>query len=248
MILALCRSFVYHNPVKKQVCLLVALISIGCNVVLFSESVQSPDDRLVRAADQFFIEYEQKGNNKGLDTAIELLEKLHKAQPSDAALMVLLGRLYIDKGLSCFFLWNKFTWVKKGIALQDSAVVIAPDSLFIRYERAKSSYKLPKFLKRLAIAKNDFDILINMLDENKSENYSYWQIWRGFHHRYLPNGDLTTSDVQIYCHQMVYFYAGRAYYKAGNKVLARKYISRVIQLGANSQFGVYALLWLQITP
>ncbi|MGD9899420.1 MAG: tetratricopeptide repeat protein [Calditrichaceae bacterium] len=100
------------------------------------------------------------GDKEAVKKSEQYLKDILDINPSNALAKAYLGSVYSMYGRDSAMPWNKIKHVKKGTAIMDSAVAMAPDDHNVRLVRAMNSLNLPGFLGRRKFCFIDFQYII----------------------------------------------------------------------------------------
>ncbi len=106
-----------------------------------------------------------EGSEAAVDKAIEALDALLDKDPENELARAYLGSAYTLKARDAA-LWRKRGWVEKGIETLDTAVQGAPANSEVRLVRAINAYNLPRMAGRYDLAAEDFELLLESLDQD----------------------------------------------------------------------------------
>ncbi|MGD9488931.1 MAG: tetratricopeptide repeat protein [Calditrichaceae bacterium] len=101
------------------------------------------------------------GDKDAVKKSEQYLTKILEVSPSNALAMAYLGSVHSLYGRDSKMPWNKIKHVKKGTAIMDSAVALAPADPDVRLVRAMNSLNLPGFLGRRKFCFIDFQFIID---------------------------------------------------------------------------------------
>ncbi len=103
--------------------------------------------------------------------ALHIFEEIQNRFPElKGKAMCYIGSLYALKGKHAFWPFRKLSWVKKGLAVMDSALQYAPDDIEIRFIRGSTMFFLPSFFDREHDALQDFHRILALLPENTGQS------------------------------------------------------------------------------
>ena len=98
-----------------------------------------------------------RDNAKAVVLAEKYLGRLLALDEKHAMGMALLGSVLTMRARDAFWPNTRLDYVKRGLKAMDAAVKLAPDDAEVRLVRALNNAKMPNFLNRDEIARNDFE-------------------------------------------------------------------------------------------
>jgi hypothetical protein len=123
--------------------------------------------RLSGAKDLFYRAV--AGDRDALDQSEALLRELGGAESADAEVVAYTGATELLAASRAFFPWDKASLAHQGLALQDRAVVMAPQDLEVRFLRGVTNYQLPIFLGRHQLAIDDLAAVARVAEQAANE-------------------------------------------------------------------------------
>jgi tetratricopeptide (TPR) repeat protein len=144
------------------------------------------------------------GDAKAVEECIAKLEAVLKTQPSNQLARVYLGSALTLRSRDLGFGPKKLQTLKQGVAVMDEAVAAAPNEAKVRLARALTTSALPSIFGHGASARQDFLLLAKSADTSANE---------------LEPGDL----------QVIYYQAGLAEKRAGNRHEAKTFLQKALQ-------------------
>jgi tetratricopeptide (TPR) repeat protein len=119
------------------------------------------------------------GNTQAVEKGMTCLDKALELEPANGEALVYRGSLWTMRARDAWWPFTKMSRVDKGIDEMDKAVELAPTNVTVRIVRGINSVQLPSMLKRLSIALNDFDYLLNCrefphFDVNLQSTICFW--------------------------------------------------------------------------
>jgi hypothetical protein len=109
--------------------------------------------------------------------------------------------------------WTKVKYAKQGFEQLDKSIQMNPEDLDVRLIRAMNSYQVPKFMKRLSLAFDDFNFIIK---------HKTFESWTAGHKSF------------------VYLHCGKALEKDEQHVKAREFFELAIKEAPGSKAAVEA--------
>jgi len=119
-----------------------------------------------------------KENKEAVIKAEYYLKRLIELDKKNGLALVYCGSVKTMKARDAVFIWDKISYVKKGIELMDKAVALEPDDAEIRLVRGANAATMPKIMGRLSIALTDFKH-IEKLNTEEQLNFpdTYWLLY-----------------------------------------------------------------------
>ena len=168
-----------------------------CVLILTANAVTGAENSAQREEIAALYKQALARNKAAVEQCIEKLEAALKKDPSNQLARVYLGSSYTLRSRDLGFGPSKLSELKRGLAAMDAAVAAAPDDPHVRLVRALTSDSLPFFLGRKTSTLEDFAILIASVSK--------------------APGNLEPGDLQV-----LYFSAGKAEERSGNRERARQ--------------------------
>ena len=225
--------------------LFVLLYLLICSS-LFAQDIDL--EKIREAGHLYFYDYMEKNNISALDKSIKIFEEIKEDTSDIDIITILLGRLYIAKGKSCFWVWNKFRWTKIGMKLLEKTIKDVHDNqVLVLFEYAKENSRLPSFFNKTEEAIRYFNLAANSLEkDNIKIFYDEWSIWQAFHCTNTIKADTQESEMREYLMQMNYYWLGKAYLKNNQFELAWDIMEKTYRINKNSMYGVHSRIWFKI--
>ncbi len=101
------------------------------------------------------------GDHRAVKQGEEIFKKALSLDSTNAFAMGYYGSILSLKARDAKMPWTRIKYAKRGFEQLDKSVQINPDDLNIRLIRAMNSYQVPKIMKRLNLAMEDFNFIIN---------------------------------------------------------------------------------------
>ncbi|MFZ5518851.1 MAG: hypothetical protein ACOY90_19630 [Candidatus Zhuqueibacterota bacterium] len=193
-------------------------VNLSAQIPQWEEQLQSDSAnvellfQLGRAYHDLGGQHEDKSAVKKADV---YLSKLMALAPDNAVAMVYYGSMLTQKARDAQLPWKKMSYMKRGFAIMDSAVVMDPDEAEIRLIRAINGTSVPGMFQRLKTALADFKHIESLGQERlQTMTKAFW----------LP----------------YYFYYGLALTKDEQDQEARAKLAKVIELDPQSELATKA--------
>jgi len=130
-----------------------------------------------------------EGDKKAVDKGKQIFEKVLSLNPTNAFATGYYGSILSLKARDASMPWTKIKYAKRGFRQLDKSIQMNPDDLDVRLIRAMNSYQVPKIMKRLNLAIEDFNFIIK---------HKTFQSWTADHKAfvYLHFGKALEKDDQ----------------------------------------------------
>ena len=109
------------------------------------------------------------GDKKAVDKGEKIFKKVLSLDSTNAFVTGYYGSILSLKARDAKMPWTKIKYAKKGFEQLDKSIQMNPDDLDVRLIRAMNSYQVPKIMKRLPLALEDFNFIIN------HKNFESWE-------------------------------------------------------------------------
>jgi len=161
--------------------LIISSPSARCQIELWEEQVKTePENRqlLMELGRYWHNIGGMEENKEAVIKAVYYLENLIELDKKNGLALVYCGSAKTMKARDAVFIWDKISYVKKGINLMDKAVQLEPDNPEIRLVRGANAATMPKIMRRVSIALADFKH-IEKLNSEEQLNFpaSYWLLY-----------------------------------------------------------------------
>ena len=121
-----------------------------------------PDNiQALTALGVFYHDLGVEGDKNAVEKGEQLFEKVLSLDSDNAFATGYYGSILSLKARDAKMPWSKIKYAKKGFEQLDKSIQMNPDDLDVRLIRAMNSYQVPKIMKRLPVALEDFDFIIN---------------------------------------------------------------------------------------
>jgi tetratricopeptide (TPR) repeat protein len=102
-----------------------------------------------------------EGDKKAVEKGEEVLGKVVSLDSTNAFAIGYYGSILSLKARDASMPWTKIKYAKRGFEQLDKSIQMNHNDLDVRLIRAMNSYQVPKIMKRLPVALEDFIIIIN---------------------------------------------------------------------------------------
>jgi len=211
-------------------------------IILFS-NITYPDKlyKKIERAGKSYFNFVRSGKDKDLKNSIKIMENLKKNYPDNNMVRVLTGRIYLQKASNSFWFWNKYKWAYRGIKLQDKAVELSDNNIFVLYTRAIGCLRLPDFFNRLKKGENDFKKIAKIIERKKiSYTTRYWREFRSFHSEYSFEFKVSSNKLEKDFRQRCYYMLAVLYNRLNKKNKTYKYINETLKVDQKSKWSIFA--------
>jgi tetratricopeptide (TPR) repeat protein len=154
-----------------------------------------------------------ESDKKAVDKGKDIFEKVLSLDPTNAFATGYYGSILSLKARDASMPWTKIKYAKKGFEHLDKSIQMNPDDLDVRLIRAMNSYQVPKIMKRLPLALEDFNFII------KHNTFESW-----------------TADHKAF----VYLHFGKALEKDDQDEKAREFFELAAKIAPQSKSGIEA--------
>ena len=148
------------------------------------------------------------GDHKAVEQGEEILKKVLSLDSTNAFATGYYGSILSLKARDASMPWTKIKYAKQGFEQLDKSIQMNPEDLDVRLIRAMNSYQVPKIMKRLSLAFDDFNFII------KHKTFDSW-----------------TADHKAF----VYLHFGKALEKDDQHVKAREFFELAIKAAPASK-------------
>lgn len=108
----------------------------------------------------FYHDLGVEGDKKAVEKGKEIFEKVLSIDPSNAFATGYYGSILSLKARDAKMPWTKIKYAKRGFKQLDKSIQMNPEDLDVRLIRAMNSYQVPKIMKRMSVAIEDFNFII----------------------------------------------------------------------------------------
>jgi tetratricopeptide (TPR) repeat protein len=154
-----------------------------------------------------------EGDKKAVDKGKKNFEKVLSLDSTNAFITGYYGSILSLKARDAKMPWTKIKYAKKGFEHLDKSIQMNPEDLDVRLIRAMNSYQVPKIMKRISVAIEDFNFII----ENKT-----FESW--------------TADHKAF----VYLHYGKALEKDNQDEKSREFFELAAKIAPQSKSGIEA--------
>jgi tetratricopeptide (TPR) repeat protein len=180
------------------------------------ETIIKNEPNNIQALTELGVYYHDLGvadDKKAVEKSEEIFEKILAQDPTNAFATGYYGSVLSLKARDAKMPWTKIKYAKQGFEQLDKSIQMNPDDLDVRLIRAMNSYQVPKIMKRLPVALEDFNFIIN---------HKIFQSW--------------TTDHKAF----VYLHFGKALEKDGQHEKAKKYFELALNEAPDSRSAIEA--------
>lgn len=168
------------------------------------------DESVLMELGRIYHDQAAEGNEGSLDKAFDCFNKVLAIDSSNAVALAYRGSLWTYRALAAWWPPSKLGYVRKSGQDLDKAVEMEPYNMMVRLLRGINSLSLPRSYGRVAVALEDFIVL-------------------------LRHPDFPAQTPQLKA--TIYYYGGVAYKRADDWNTARQLLQKAISVLPDSEFA-----------